>query len=79
MPAWPRSRSLRQTFLSGSTPRRWQKRSCWAPKGGLAPAVLVDISQESAGASKMVDVCGPLMVSHRFDPQMKVDLFLKDF
>jgi 3-hydroxyisobutyrate dehydrogenase-like beta-hydroxyacid dehydrogenase len=27
----------------------------------------------------MVDVRGPLMASHRFDPQMKVDLFLKDF
>jgi 3-hydroxyisobutyrate dehydrogenase-like beta-hydroxyacid dehydrogenase len=48
-------------------------------KGGLAPAVLLDILKESAGGSKMVDVRGPLMVSHRFDAQMKVDLFLKDF
>ena len=48
-------------------------------KGGLAPALLVDILKESAAASKMVDVRGPLMASHRFDPQMKVDLFLKDF
>jgi 3-hydroxyisobutyrate dehydrogenase-like beta-hydroxyacid dehydrogenase len=48
-------------------------------KGGLAPAVLLDILKESAGASKMVEVRGPLMVSHRFDAQMKVDLFLKDF
>lgn len=48
-------------------------------KGGLAPAVLLDILKESAAASKMVDVRGPLMVSHRFDAQMKVDLFLKDF
>ena len=48
-------------------------------KGGLAPALLVDILKESAAASKMVDVRGPLMVSHRFDAQMKVDLFLKDF
>ena len=48
-------------------------------KGGLAPGVLVEILKESAGASKMVDVRGPLMVSRRFDPQMKVDLFLKDF
>ena len=48
-------------------------------KGGLAPAVLVDIFKESAAASKMVDVRGPLMASHRFDPQMKIDLFLKDF
>src|SRR4029434_3216519 len=35
--------------------------------------------KESAAASKMVDVRGPLMVNHRFDAQMKVDLFLKDF
>jgi 3-hydroxyisobutyrate dehydrogenase-like beta-hydroxyacid dehydrogenase len=48
-------------------------------KGGLAPAVLVEILKESAGASKMVDVRGPLMVSRRFDAQMKIDLFLKDF
>jgi 3-hydroxyisobutyrate dehydrogenase-like beta-hydroxyacid dehydrogenase len=48
-------------------------------KGGLAPAVLVEILKESAGASKMLDVRGPLMVSRRFDAQMKVDLFLKDF
>ena len=48
-------------------------------KGGLAPALLVDILKESAAASKMVDVRGPLMVSHRFDAQMKVALFLKDF
>ena len=48
-------------------------------KGGLAPAVLLDALKDSAGASKMVEVRGPLMASHRFDPQMKVDLFLKDF
>jgi 3-hydroxyisobutyrate dehydrogenase-like beta-hydroxyacid dehydrogenase len=39
----------------------------------------VDILKQSAAASKMVDVRGPLMASHRFDPQMKIDLFLKDF
>jgi 3-hydroxyisobutyrate dehydrogenase-like beta-hydroxyacid dehydrogenase len=48
-------------------------------KGGLAPDVLVEILKDSAGASKMVDVRGPLMASRRFDPQMKIDLFLKDF
>lgn len=48
-------------------------------KGGLAPAVLLEVLKDSAAASKMVDVRGPLMVSHRFDAQMKVDLFLKDF
>lgn len=48
-------------------------------KGGLEPAKLLDIFRESAAASKMVEVRGPLMVSHRFEPQMKLDLFLKDF
>jgi 3-hydroxyisobutyrate dehydrogenase-like beta-hydroxyacid dehydrogenase len=48
-------------------------------KGGLAPQALLDILKDSAGASKMVDVRGPLMVGRRFDPQMKVELFLKDF
>jgi 3-hydroxyisobutyrate dehydrogenase-like beta-hydroxyacid dehydrogenase len=48
-------------------------------KGGLAPGVLVEILKESAAASKMVEVRGPLMVSRRFDAQMKIDLFLKDF
>jgi len=50
-----------------------------AAKGGLAPALLVEILKDSAGDSKMLEVRGPLMASHRFDAQMKVDLFLKDF
>jgi 2-hydroxy-3-oxopropionate reductase len=41
--------------------------------------LLLDLLKDSAAASKMVDVRGPLMVSHRFDAQMKIDLFLKDF
>lgn len=48
-------------------------------KGGLAPQALLDILKDSAAASKMLDVRGPLMVEHRFAPQMKLELFLKDF
>ena len=48
-------------------------------KGGLAPALLVEILKDSAAASKMLEVRGPLMASRQFDPQMKVALFLKDF
>jgi 3-hydroxyisobutyrate dehydrogenase-like beta-hydroxyacid dehydrogenase len=48
-------------------------------KGGLSPSLLVEILKDSAGDSKMLDVRGPLMVSRRFDAQMKIDLFLKDF
>jgi 3-hydroxyisobutyrate dehydrogenase-like beta-hydroxyacid dehydrogenase len=50
-----------------------------ATKGGLAPAALLEILKGSAADSKMLEVRGPLMVSHRFDAQMKIDLFLKDF
>lgn len=48
-------------------------------KGGLAPAALVEILKESAANSKMLEIRGPLMASHSFEPQMKVDMFLKDF
>lgn len=50
-----------------------------AAKGGLSPARLVEILKESAAASKMLDIRGPLMAERRFEPQMKMDLFLKDF
>jgi 3-hydroxyisobutyrate dehydrogenase-like beta-hydroxyacid dehydrogenase len=48
-------------------------------KGGLDPAALVALLRDSAAASRMLDIRGPLMVDHRFDPQMKVELFVKDF
>jgi 2-hydroxy-3-oxopropionate reductase len=48
-------------------------------RGGLAPARLLEILRESAAGSRMLDVRGPLMVERRFEPQMKVELFLKDF
>ena len=50
-----------------------------AAKGGLKPATLLDILKGSAADSKMLEVRGPLMANHRFDAQMKIDLFLKDF
>jgi len=50
-----------------------------AAKGGLEPRKLLEILKESAAASKMLEVRGPLMANHRFDAQMKIDLFLKDF
>jgi 3-hydroxyisobutyrate dehydrogenase-like beta-hydroxyacid dehydrogenase len=48
-------------------------------KGGLDPGRLLDILKESAAGSRMLEIRGPLMVSHRFEPQMKSELFLKDF
>jgi len=51
-----------------------------AAKGGLAPSALVPILRESAAGSRMLDVRGPLMAERTFtEPQMKLDLFLKDF
>ena len=48
-------------------------------KGGLDATLLVEILKGSAGDSKMLEVRGPLMARHRFEAQMKIDLFLKDF
>jgi 3-hydroxyisobutyrate dehydrogenase-like beta-hydroxyacid dehydrogenase len=50
-----------------------------AAKGGLEPKKLIEILNESAADSKMLEVRGPLMADHRFDAEMKIDLFLKDF
>ncbi|MFQ5898743.1 MAG: NAD(P)-dependent oxidoreductase [Candidatus Methylomirabilia bacterium] len=48
-------------------------------KGGLSPGLLLEIIRESAATSKMAEIRGPLMVTGSFEPQMKLDLFLKDF
>jgi 2-hydroxy-3-oxopropionate reductase len=48
-------------------------------KGGLDPAALLEILKQSAANSRMVEIRGPLMTSRRFEPQMKMELFLKDF
>jgi len=50
-----------------------------AAKGGLEPTKLLEILKDSAADSKMLEVRGPLMANHRFDAQMKIALFLKDF
>ena len=49
-----------------------------ARKAGLDLAQTVDILSQGAAASKMLEVRGPKMVEGRFDPLMKIDLFLKD-
>ena len=49
-----------------------------ARRAGLDPAQTVEILGYGAGGSRMLEVRGPLMVEERFEPQMKVDLFLKD-
>ena len=49
-----------------------------ARRAGLDPGQTLEILKHGAAASKILDVRGPLMVEGRFDPLMKVDLFLKD-
>jgi 3-hydroxyisobutyrate dehydrogenase-like beta-hydroxyacid dehydrogenase len=49
-----------------------------ARRAGLDPAQTLEILSHGAAASKILEVRGPLMVEGRFDPLMKVDLFLKD-
>jgi 3-hydroxyisobutyrate dehydrogenase-like beta-hydroxyacid dehydrogenase len=49
-----------------------------ARRAGLDPAQTVEILRHGAAASKILEVRGPLMAEGRFDPLMKIDLFLKD-
>jgi 3-hydroxyisobutyrate dehydrogenase-like beta-hydroxyacid dehydrogenase len=48
-------------------------------KAGLAPAVLLDALRASPVGSSMMDTRGVQMVTHTFDPYIRLDLFLKDF
>jgi len=49
-----------------------------ARAAGLDPAQTLEILRHGAAASKILEVRGPLMTERRFDPLMKMDLFLKD-
>ncbi len=49
-----------------------------ARRAGLDPAQTLQILSHGAAGSRMLDVRGPLMVEGRFEPAMKIDLFLKD-
>lgn len=48
-------------------------------KAGVAPAVLLDALRQSPVGSRMMDSRGKQMVDHRFDPYIRLDLFMKDF
>ena len=50
----------------------------FAQRAGLDVAQTVEILEAGAGGSRMLEVRGPLMAERRFEPHMKVDLFLKD-
>lgn len=49
-----------------------------ARRAGLDPAQTLEILSHGAAASKILDVRGPRMIQGRFEPLMKMDLFLKD-
>jgi 3-hydroxyisobutyrate dehydrogenase-like beta-hydroxyacid dehydrogenase len=48
-------------------------------QAGVAPAVLLDALRQSPVGSRMMDSRGRQMVEHRFDPFIRLDLFMKDF
>jgi 3-hydroxyisobutyrate dehydrogenase-like beta-hydroxyacid dehydrogenase len=49
-----------------------------ARAAGMDLAAMLEILTHGAAASKILSVRGPLMAEGRFDPLMKMDLFLKD-
>jgi 3-hydroxyisobutyrate dehydrogenase-like beta-hydroxyacid dehydrogenase len=48
-------------------------------RAGLPPAALLEVLRQSPVSSGMLETRGPLMVSHQFDPFIRLDLFMKDF
>lgn len=49
-----------------------------AARGGLDPALALEVLTASAATSRMLEVRGPLMVRGEFPAQMKLGLFMKD-
>ncbi len=47
-------------------------------KAGLDPRLMLSVLRESAAGSRMLELRGPLMLDRQYDPQMKIELFLKD-
>ena len=48
-------------------------------KAGVAPATLLDALRQAPVRNGTMDTRGPLMVEHRFEPHIRLDLYLKDF
>ncbi len=47
-------------------------------KAGLDPRLMLSVLRESAAGSRMLELRGPLMLDRQYEPQMKIELFLKD-
>jgi len=51
----------------------------FAEKAGIDPATVLDVLGDSAAASRMLQVRGPMMVAHRYEPAtMKLEVYQKD-
>ena len=50
-----------------------------AERSGIDPATVLDVLGESAAASRMMQVRGPMMVEHRYEPPtMRLEVYQKD-
>jgi len=47
-------------------------------KAGLEPRLMLEVLGQSAAASRMLELRGPLMVDRQYEAQMKIEMFLKD-
>ncbi|MBV8423545.1 MAG: NAD(P)-dependent oxidoreductase, partial [Candidatus Eremiobacteraeota bacterium] len=51
----------------------------FAEKAGIDPVTVLDVLGDSAAASRMLQVRGPMMVAHRYEPAtMKLEVYQKD-
>ncbi|MBM3218681.1 MAG: NAD(P)-dependent oxidoreductase [Candidatus Rokubacteria bacterium] len=48
-------------------------------KAGVEPAKLLEALRQAPVRTSAMDMRGPLMVSHNFEPHIRLDLYLKDF
>jgi 3-hydroxyisobutyrate dehydrogenase-like beta-hydroxyacid dehydrogenase len=51
----------------------------FAERIGLAPEKFLDLARQSAAASQVMDIKGPLMVARNFAPQGRISQSAKDF
>jgi 3-hydroxyisobutyrate dehydrogenase-like beta-hydroxyacid dehydrogenase len=70
---------LAANLLSGVTAVALAEALVLGAKDGLDPATLLEALSHSSASSRVIRARGPLMVDHRFEPQSRLDLFLKDF
>jgi putative dehydrogenase len=50
-----------------------------AEKAGIDPATVLDVLADSAASSRMLQIRGPMMVAHRYEPAtMRVEVYQKD-